>query len=93
MQHRTGKHRVSIAYLHPEPLGLHQRQVGQHACLHRLVQTQKQVKGRMQQRQVKGPLWAWKQGKGRHPPLPSSSPAHIAAIDKAYNLELEFRCP
>ena len=64
-------------YLRPGPLGLQQRQGGQHACLHLLVQPHKQVKGQMQRREVKGPLQAWKQGKGQHPPLPSSSPADI----------------
>ncbi len=88
MKHRTGKHRVGLPYLHPGPLGLHQRQGGQHACLHLLIQIQRQVKRQMQGREVKGPLQAWKQGKGRHPPLPSSSPADTEAIDEANMIEM-----
>ena len=48
-------------YLRPGPLGLHQRQPGQHACLHLLVQTQTQGQGQMQSRGVWGPLQAWQQ--------------------------------
>lgn len=88
--YRTANYTVGPAYLHPGPLGLHQRQVGQHACLHLLVQTERQGKGQMQGREVKGkgqmqggevkgPLQAWEQGKCRHPPSPSSSPADITS--------------
>ena len=46
-------------YLRPGPLGLHQRQEGQHACLLLLIQTQTQGQGQMQSRGVWGPLLAW----------------------------------
>ena len=60
-----------------------------HACLHQLVRTQNYVKGQMQGREVKGPLQAWKQGKGWHPPLPSSPPADITS----HGLQLQPECP